>query len=248
MRLFHLYCIPEGHSPREGAYLSQPVQDLLGIVLLESVRNKVLIIGEDLGTVPPHVRDVLAAANVLSYRLLYFEKDGQQNYLGPHDYPELALVTITTHDLPTLAGFWTHTDIKIREDAGMFKDHQAVINTSEEREADKRRLLAVLKDLELLPRDYTYDGNPQAEMTEDIHAAVFEFLAMTPAKVFLASQEDLFREKDQQNVPGTVSDYPNWSLKMPHTVKQLHSDPELRRLCEIFGKVAEKSGRTKHMT
>jgi 4-alpha-glucanotransferase len=245
MRLFHLYCIPEGDSPKEGAYVSQRVDDLLKIVLLESVRNKVLIIGEDLGTVPPQVRDVLAKAHVLSYRLLYFEKDGQQNFLLPRDYPELALVTVTTHDLPTLAGFWTHADIKIREEAWMFKNHDAVISASEEREADKRKLVAVLKDLELLPADYEYDTSTCGEMTDYIHAAVMGFLAMTPAKLFLASQEDLFKETDQQNVPGTISEYPNWSLKMKHTVEQLNNDPELKRFCEIFGKVVERSGRNK---
>jgi 4-alpha-glucanotransferase len=224
------------------------LQDLLGIVALESVRNKALIIGEDLGTVPPEVRDVLAKANVLSYRLLYFEKDGQRDFILPQDYPELALVTITTHDLPTLAGFWMHSDIKMREEAWMFANHEAVISASAEREADKRKLVGVLKTLALLPEGYEYDTDPYGEMSDEVHAAVMHFLAMTPAKLFLTSQEDLFRETDQQNLPGTISEYPNWSLKTKFTVKQLNSDPELRRFCEIFGKVVERSGRYKHVT
>jgi 4-alpha-glucanotransferase len=247
MRFFHLYCIPEGEPPKKGAYLSQPLQDLLRIVALESVRNKVLIIGEDLGTVPPQVRDVLAKTNILSYRLLYFEKDEQQNFILPQHYPELALVTITTHDLPTLAGFWMHNDIKIREEAWMFNNHEAVVSASDEREADKRKLVHVLKELALLPGTYENNTNTHGEITEEIHAAVMGFLAMTPAKLFLTSQEDLFKETNQQNLPGTISEYPNWSLKMKHTVTQLNSDPELRRFCEIFGKVVERSGRNKHV-
>lgn len=243
MRFFHLYCIPEGDRPAEGAYLSQPFQDLLRIVALESVRNKVLIIGEDLGTVPPRVRDELAKANVLSYRLLYFEKDEQQNFTLPQDYPELALVTITTHDLPTLAGFWMHTDIRIREKASAFNNPEAVIHASDEREADKRRLVAALKQLALLPEGCENNPNAHGEITDEIHSAVLGFLAMTPAKLFLANQEDLFMDTDQQNLPGTISEYPNWSLKMKHTVEQLNSDPELRRFCEVFGKVVERSGR-----
>ncbi|MBW1741852.1 MAG: 4-alpha-glucanotransferase [Deltaproteobacteria bacterium] len=247
MRFFHLYCIPEGGLPKDGAYVSQPLHDLLGIVALESVRNKVVIVGEDLGTVPPQLRGVLAKANILSYRLLYFEKDEQQGFILPQNYPELALVTITTHDLPTLAGFWRHADIKIREEAGMFNDPQAVINASNERESDKRRLLDVLKVLELLPVSYDNNKSAHEEVSGEIHTAVMGFLAMTPAKLFLVSQEDLFKETDQQNLPGTTSEYPNWSLKMKHTVEQLSSDSEVRRFCEVFGKIVERSGRNNHV-
>ena len=247
MRLFHLYCIPEGDLPKNGAYVFQPLHDLLRIVALESVRNKVVIIGEDLGTVPPQLRDVLAKANVLSYRLLYFEKDGQQNFILPQDYPELALVTITTHDLPTLAGFWMHADIGIREEAGLFKHYDAVLSASDDREADKGRLVTVLKELGLLSGAYENDVDPYAEMTQEIHAAVMGFLAITPAKLLVISLEDLCKEAAQQNLPGTISEYPNWSLKTKHTVKQLRSDPEVRRFCEVFRKVVERSGRNKHV-
>lgn len=246
MRFFHLYCIPEGHLPKEGAYVSQPLRDLLRIVFLESVRNQVLIIGEDLGTVPPEVRDVLAKGNVLSYRLLYFEKDAEQDFIPPKDYPELALVTITTHDLPTLAGFWRHTDISTREEAGMFDSHEAVVCASAQRETDKKKLVAVLKTLGLLPGGYAYTSNANEEMTDDVHAALMGFLAMTPAKLFLASLEDLFKETEQQNMPGTISEYPNWSLKMKHTVEKLGCDPEPRKYGEIFGRIVERSGRNRH--
>jgi 4-alpha-glucanotransferase len=106
----------------------------------------------------------------------------------------------------------------------------------------------VLKELALLPGTYENNTTTHGEITEEIYAAVMGFLAMTPAKLFLASQEDLFKETNQQNLPGTISEYPNWSLKMKHTVTQLNSDPELRRFCEIFGKVVERSGRKKHVT
>jgi 4-alpha-glucanotransferase len=247
MRFFHLYCIPEGDLPKEGAYVSQPLDDLLRIVILESVRNQALIIGEDLGTVPAEVRNVLAKAYVLSYRLLYFEKNSHQDFILPKDYPKLALVAITTHDLPTLAGFWTHTDIKIREEAGMFNSREAVISASAERETDKKKLVAVLKALGLLPGGYAYTWNAREEMTDEVYTAIMGFLAMTPAKLFLVSCEDLFKETDQQNMPGTISEYPNWSLKMKHTVRELWRDPELRRFSEIFGKVVGRSGRNKHV-
>ncbi|MBW2259856.1 MAG: 4-alpha-glucanotransferase [Deltaproteobacteria bacterium] len=122
-----------------------------------------------------------------------------------------------------------------------------MINASNDRESDKRRLLDVLKVLELLPGGYNNNTSAHEEVSEEIHTAVIGFLAMTPAKLFLVSQEDLFKETDQQNLPGTTSEYPNWSLKMKHTVEQLSSDPEVRRFCEVFRKVVERSGRNKHV-
>jgi 4-alpha-glucanotransferase len=243
MRFFHLYCVPEGEVPSNGAYVSQPFEDLLKIVALESVRNKVVIVGEDLGTVPAYIRDALAKANVFSYRLLYFEKDAQQHFRLPQDYPELALVTITTHDLPTLTGFWNHTDIKIREEAGMFNDPQAVISATNERVEDKGKLLAVLNELNLLTETYDAQSNTYPEVTEHLQGAVIEFLAMTPAKLFLVNQEDLFGETQQQNLPGTTWEYPNWSLKMKYTVEQLRSDPEVLAFCNMFRNIVRRSGR-----
>ncbi|MBW2565653.1 MAG: 4-alpha-glucanotransferase [Deltaproteobacteria bacterium] len=245
MRFFHLYCIPEGEPPSDGAYVSQPVQDLLKIVTLESVRNQVVIVGEDLGTVPAYMRDILAEANVFSYRLLYFEKDDQQNFILPQDYPELAVVTVTTHDLPTLAGFWTHRDIGLREGAGMFDNQQAVVKASDEREADKEKLLALLQDLSLLPGHGSRNASAYPEVTGEIHNAVVTFLAMTPAKLFILSQEDLFKEADQQNLPGTTVEHPNWSIKMRYTVEQLRTDPKAKSFCEMFRGVISKSGRNR---
>ena len=243
MRFFHLYCIPEGELADSGAYVSQPFEDLLRIVNLESVRNRVIIVGEDLGTVPGYIRDTLAAANIFSYRLLYFEKDDTQNFLLPDDYPELAVVTVTTHDLPTLAGFWTHRDIQFREEAGVFDSPRAAITASEEREIDKGKLLALFQQMHLLPEDFYGNEKSFPEVTGEIHNAVVGFLAMTPAKLFLLSQEDLFKEADQQNFPGTTEEYPNWSLKMGYTVEQLRSEPKPKTYCNMFRTAISKSGR-----
>ncbi|MCK4729306.1 MAG: 4-alpha-glucanotransferase [Desulfobacterales bacterium] len=243
MRFFHLYCIPEGEPPRKGAYVSQPFEDLLRILALESVRNQVVIIGEDLGTVPVYIRDILGETNIFSYRLLYFEKDDQQGFILPQDYPELALVTVTTHDLPTLAGFWTHRDIEVRKEAGMFDNEQAVMKAAAERTADKKRLLGLLQELGLLPGDCSIDVNAYPEVTGELQNAVVGFLALTPAKLFILSQEDLFKETDQQNLPGTTAEYPNWSLKMKYTLEQLRKDPNVRTFCEMFRNWIDRSGR-----
>ena len=243
MRFFHLYCIPEDEPPRKGAYVSQPFEDLLGIVALESVRNRVLIIGEDLGTVSPNIRKRLTEANILSYRLLYFEKDNNQSFILPEDYPELALVTVTTHDLPTLAGFWSHRDIEVRKKAGMFNSKQALIEAVAERTIDKKELLKLLKKLGLLPGHCSTDVNAYPQITGDLHNAVVGFLAMTPSKLFILGQQDLFKETEQQNLPGTTIEYPNWSLKMKYTLEQFRSDPEAKGFSDMFRNWIKRSGR-----
>jgi 4-alpha-glucanotransferase len=243
MRFFHLYCIPEGDPPKQGAYISQPFEDLLRILALESVRNEVVIIGEDLGTVPPYVRRKLTEANIFSYRLLYFEKDSEQNFIRPHDYPELALVTVATHDLPTLAGFWTHADIEARKKAGLFDNPQAMDEAVAERQADKVKLLELSQELGLLSQDGSSDLEAYPEVTGEIHNAVVGFLATTPCKLFVLSQEDLFKELNQQNLPGTTGEYPNWSLKMKYKVEQLCKDPQVRGFSKMFRRWIDTSGR-----
>ena len=106
---------------REGAYVLDYAEDMVQILALESVRNQVVVIGEDLGTVEPYIRETLHRYGVLSYRLLYFEKNGGEFYL-PDDYPREALVSVSTHDLPTLAGFWENRDIDARRKAGVLPD------------------------------------------------------------------------------------------------------------------------------
>ncbi len=106
MGLFRLFWIPQGKSPKDGAYVRYPALDLLGIVALESVRANALVVGEDLGTVEDEVRSELAFRKMLSYRVLWFEED------APKDYPRGALAAVTTHDLPTIAGLWSGSDIR----------------------------------------------------------------------------------------------------------------------------------------
>ena len=243
MRFFHLYCIPEGSPPREGAYLSQPFEDLLNIVALESHRNQVMIVGEDLGTVPQHIRDTLSKRDIFSYRLLYFEKDDQGTPKLPQDYPELAVVTVGTHDLPTLVGFWTHRDIEVRKEAGLFQEQGAEARSARERETDKQNLVALLQDVGLLAQEGGDAVYPT--VTGELHYAVVGFLALTPAKLFMLSQEDLFKVRDQQNLPGTTVEYPNWSVKARYTVEQLRSEPQATAFGAMFRDWVDRTGRYK---
>ena len=121
MGLQHLYWVPQGQKPSEGAYVRYPLDDLVGILALESHRHRCLVVGEDLGTVPEGFRERMAEANILSYRVLFFEQDIETGaFVPPQAYPALALAVVGSHDLPTLRGWWEGRDLDIKERLGLF--------------------------------------------------------------------------------------------------------------------------------
>jgi 4-alpha-glucanotransferase len=243
MRLFRLYWIPDGADATEGAYVRETSEDFVRILALESVRNRVVLVGEDLGTVEPATREALARYGVLSYRLLYFERHPSGAMRRPDEYPRQALVSSTTHDLPTLAGFWLGADIGARRAAGVLDD-AGFAGAMSTRQVDKQRLLDVLLGQGLLPEGSPRKASAYGEMTGEIHNAVVGFLALTPSQLLAINQEDLTKETAQQNLPGTTWQYPNWSRKMRFTVEQLLNDPEARGFTAMFRHWIARSGRT----
>ena len=142
MRLFRLFWIPDGVDATEGAYVRERNEDLVRILALESVRNQVVVVGEDLGTVEPSIRETLARFGILSYRLFYFEKNDRGEFRRSDEYPRQALVSSTTHDLPTLAGFWVGADITARRAAGIIDD-EVQRAQFEQRRTEKQKMLDV---------------------------------------------------------------------------------------------------------
>jgi 4-alpha-glucanotransferase len=241
MRLFRLYWIPEGNDAAHGAYVEDRASDLVRILALESVRNNAVIIGEDLGTVEDDVRETLAEFGILSYRLLIFEAD-ENGFRAPAQYPAQALTSTTTHDLPTMAGFWTGQDIEARLHTGVV-DRSSYESQWRDRRRDKQQLLDALFTAQLLPPPYERDASRITELTPELHYAISGFLASTPCALWLINQEDITRERYQQNMPGTTSEYPNWSRKMRWTIEELSSDEEARGCAEMFRYWVERSGR-----
>lgn len=243
MRFFRLFWIPEGADATGGAYVRENYEDLIRILALESVRQKVVIIGEDLGTVEPFVRETLDRFGILSYRLFYFEKraDGQFKTYG--EYPERALVSSTTHDLPTLAGFWAGEDIEARRRAGMFPSDAMYLRQVEERAVEKQKMLDLLHSLDLLPERVPTSAALVPEMTGDLHNAVIGFLALTPSQLLAVNQEDLTKEIAQQNLPATTWQYPNWSRKMKYTLEELRTEPVARDFVAMFRNWLGRTGR-----
>jgi 4-alpha-glucanotransferase len=242
MRFFRLYWIPDGMDATQGAYVQDRAEDLVRILALESVRNRVLVVGEDLGTVEPYIREMLAKYGILSYRLFYFERRQDGSYRLAEEYPRQALVSSTTHDLPTLSGFWKGSDIEARRAAGVLDEagHRA---QWEDRNRDKQRMLDVLMRSGLLPNGYPRNVEQAPEMDGPLHDAIIAFLASAPSMLMVVNQEDLTLETHQQNLPGTTWQYPNWGTKMRFTIEQLGSDPEALGLTRRMRAQLAKAGR-----
>ncbi len=234
--LFRQFWIPQGEKASEGAYVSFPWEDLLRIIALESTRNKTIIIAEDLGTVGENVRESLKDYGMLSYRLFYFERNyPDPSFLEPYRYPELSLSAATTHDLPTIYGFWKGVDIEQRRDLGKYPDERTYRMQIEERQRDRLLIIEALKREGILKRDYII---PE-EMTEELCLAIYNYLARTPSKIVLVSLDDIIGTINQQNMPGTVDTYPNWRQKTVMTLEEILQDKRFMRLAQVF----EKEGR-----
>ena len=242
MRLFRLFWIPDGNDATKGAYVRELSQDFVRILALESVRNQVVVVGEDLGTVEPEVRETLSKFGILSYRLFYFEKRPDGEFRRHEEYPRQALVSSTTHDLPTLAGFWAGADIAARRAAGTIGEKEFVEQTAQ-RANEKQKMLNLLFEQGLLAPELPRTAAAYPELTGPLHNAVVGFLALTPSQLLAINQEDLTKELAQQNLPGTTWQYPNWGRKMRFTVEQLRSDPEARGYADMLRNWVIKSGR-----
>jgi 4-alpha-glucanotransferase len=234
MAFCRLFWIPHGKPASEGTYVHYPFEDLLAIVALESVRSKTLVIGEDLGTVPDWVREQLAKARVLSYRVFYFERGTDGTMKPPGDYPAQSLAVATTHDLPTLTGFWSGEDLEVRAGLGAITDDASRHRAWEERQRDKAHILNALKRENLLPNGVTEDLATAPAMTAELCRAIHLYLARTPSCIVLANLEDGLGELSQTNLPGTVDSHPNWTRKYAVRVDAIVCDARLRQLGAVL--------------
>jgi len=219
MGLFRLFWIPRGRGAGEGAYVHYPAREMLGILALESHRRRTLIIGEDLGTVAPRVRRELARRGVFSYRVFYFERTGEQRFKDPADYPGKAMAAVTTHDLPTLAGYWQGKDIKLKSALDLYPQDQAAVAEAAARSRDREEILQALA-LQA----------PAESCPEAVRFGVLEYLARSQAALLEVRLEEIFGAPFQQNLPGTTTQYPNWRQKLPWTIREMRRNPAAARL------------------
>ena len=210
MGLFRLFWIPSGMEPKDGAYVRGHARDLLAIVALESQRAKAVIVGEDLGTVEEHVREELAAAQILSYRLVWFEKT------PPRTFPEAALAAVTTHDLPTSAGLWTGSDLEAQKELGLSPNEAG----THQIQARVRRLTRSRSD------------TPVREVIARLHAA----LARARSRILTATLDDAMAVEERPNMPATNDEWPNWRLALPAPIESLRDDRLARRIARALSR------------
>ncbi len=213
MGLFRFFWIPNGSLPKDGAYVHYPAEDLLGILTLESTRAHCMIVGEDLGTITPLIRRSLQNAGLLSYRLLLFEKTKNGNFLPPSRYPQQAMIACTTHDLPTLRGFWLGRDIEWKRTLGLYPRLAMADKDWEVRMQEKTALLKALKKEKVWIKEFIQQ-QPSSSLTPELYQAVYTFLARTPSWLMTISLEDLLGDLETPNIPGASPEkYPVWQLK-----------------------------------
>ena len=227
MELMRLFWIPAGKGPGEGSYVGYPLRDLLGILALESVRNRCVVIGEDLGTVPEGFREQMLEAGVLSFRLLYFERDPSGAIAKPEDYPAEAAVAISTHDLPPLSAFWSGTDLELRDELGLW-------SSAERRAADVAERPRLRASFTEAFRAADVSGADQGDARAPVIAA-HAFLARTPCRMLIVNPDDVLDERRQANVPGTVDEHPNWQHRLGLEIEDLFADRRLLEVVSLFG-------------
>nr|CRH05027.1 GH13 : candidate isoamylase; CBM48 at N-Term; GH77 at C-Term [Candidatus Magnetococcus massalia] len=230
MALKRLFWVPVGAPASEGGYVHYNLDDLLGIVALESHRNRCLVIGEALGTVPDGLREQLADNGILSYRLLYFERGEEGRFLMPHEFNTSSLVAATTHDLPTFSGFWEGVDLAVKEELSLYPREEMAEEFRGQRGFDKGKIVEALRQAGLdIPDEALGD-----EASPELIRAVYQMLSRTPGHLLMVQLEDLMQQRDQVNMPGTVNEHPNWQRKLPMTLDEMAQDGRFKAMMEML--------------
>ncbi|SDZ49027.1 4-alpha-glucanotransferase [Pseudomonas sp. NFIX28] len=226
MGLQRLWVIPLGAPPSDGAYLYYPVDDLLRLLTLESHRHQAIVLGEDLGTVPDGLREKLSARAMLGMRVLLFEQEHGTHFRPILDWPDNALATTSTHDLPTLNGWWQGRDIDWSARLGLV-DASGETHWREHRQREREGLRhALSRD----PQNFREDTR---EADQVVDASV-RFLGHTRAPLVLLPLEDALGIDEQANLPGTLDSHPNWRRRLAGDSAALLDDPDAARRLELL--------------
>jgi 4-alpha-glucanotransferase len=236
MSLYRLFWIAQGLTAADGVYVRYPFGRMLSTLAAVSQARRSIVIGEDLGVVPPGFRDVMKAMEIQGYRVFFFEKK-KDFFLQPDTYPREALACITTHDSHTLAGWWSGRDVEVRHEIGMIDAGSAEAQLAE-RAHERRRVLGLLEEHDLLPADLAGvmrgESEPPRELPASFAVALHRLLARTPSRLFVVPAEDLTASVEQVNIPGTMDEHPNWRRKLGASIEDLAHAPLFRTITEAL--------------
>jgi 4-alpha-glucanotransferase len=231
MALFRQWWVPVGLGATEGGYVHYPLDDLMAVLALESARHRCMVVGEDLGTVPDEMRHAMAEFAVYSYKVLLFEKHADGRFRRPEEYVRRAIATVTTHDLPTLRGYWAGRDLELRDRLHLFPGDEIRRHVYDERVRDRAQLLSALHDAGLDPAS----GDPAEHgFGPSVAHAIQLYLARSAAGLVVLQIEDLLGMADPVNVPGTSDEHANWQRKVSADVDEaLGREAALRLFADV---------------
>lgn len=237
MGLARLWWVPASNKPREGGYIRYPFGDMLETVAQASQQTDTVVIGEDLGTVPEGFREAAEKARLFTYRVLYFEKDAAGIFVAPEDYPELALASVSTHDLATLAGWWKAADIHLRADTGRQSEEDTKAALAE-RTGDRLALLRALHKSGLVGEEFAsvLSGGQDLpeQLDEELFQAIHLFAARSKSALFAVQLDDMLMSEKQANLPGTTTEYPNWRLRTECPIEELGESSVFQSLARML--------------
>lgn len=235
MSLLRLWWIPYGETANFGAYVHYPVDDLMAILALESQRHQCMVIGEDLGTVPVEIVSKLRGNGIYSWKVLYFEQESEDRYRSPSAWPRQSMASATTHDLPTLRGFWSTGDLTLGETLGVYPDKLVLSGLFEQRARQKQALLEALHRHHCVPKSCGKRADRMA-MTAVLNRGLQRFIADSNSALLGLQPEDWLDMAEPVNVPGTTDQYPNWRRKLSVTLEAMFADERVNRLIKDIDK------------
>jgi 4-alpha-glucanotransferase len=235
MSVLRLWWIPYGETADHGAYVHYPVDDLLSILALESKRHNCMVIGEDLGTVPVEIVSKLRDSGVYSYKVLYFENDLEKNFRAPEAYPEQSMAVATTHDLPTLRGWWDSGDLTLGKTLGLYPDEVMLRGLYQDRELSKQGLLDALHAHGCLPKRTGHKASLMS-MTPTLNRGLQRYIADSNSALLGLQPEDWIDMAEPVNIPGTSYQYKNWRRKLSTSLEAMFADAGVNKLIKDLDK------------
>ncbi|WP_139683762.1 4-alpha-glucanotransferase [Vibrio tasmaniensis] len=241
--LLRLWWIPKGENATKGAYIYYPVQDMLSILALESHRYQCSVIGEDLGTVPDEIVDILADAGVHSYKVFFFEtSEDDGGFISPKHYASQSMAALCTHDMPTLRGFWHCDDLKMGQEIGLYPDAQQLETLFDSRLECKQGILDSVAWHGFLPEGVGRDAS-QVPMDSYLAEALQLHVAAGGSTLLSVQLEDWLEMDKPVNIPGTVDEYPNWRRKLSMNLDEIFAHEGVNRIASKLTDVREKAAK-----
>jgi len=231
MSLFRLWWVPGGLTSAQGAYVHYPLDDLISILALESVRQRCLVIGEDLGTVPQEMSVAMQRYELNHYKVLLFEKEANGAFKVPAQYVRNSLATVTTHDLPTLRGWWESHDIALRERLNLYPNETL---RDEVRRTRTQELPAMMHALVAQGLWHWQPSHGLPPYSPALARAIQSYLGLSQAKLVMIQIEDLIGMIDPVNVPGTDREHANWQRKVELDTLELLSRPDVSDIIDAI--------------